>query len=83
MGRDLSDNLCEQHERVVGNANRVSFEEIRLQGPKDRARLHYVRVKVRVHRHPDENLAVFQGPRCLARFTAKGVLRQPKMKAVV
>jgi transposase len=82
VGRDLSDILCEQHERVVGNDNCVSFEGIRLQIPKDRARLHYVKVKVRAHRYIDGHLAIFHGPRCLARFTAKGVFMEPKIKAV-
>jgi len=81
-GRDLSDILCEQHERVVGNDNCVSFEGIKLQIPKDRARLHYVKVKVRVHCYPDGHLAIFHGPRCLACFTAKGVLIEPRMRAV-
>jgi transposase len=82
VGRDLSDILCEQHERVVGNDNCVSFEGIKLQIPKDRARLHYVKVKVRVHCYPDGHLAIFHGPRCLARFTAKGVFVEPRMRAV-
>jgi transposase len=82
VGRDLSDILCEQHERVVGNDNCVSFEGIKLQIPKDRARLHYVKVKVRVHSYPDGHLAIFHGPRCLARFTAKGVFIEPRMRAV-
>ena len=82
VGRDLSDILCEQHERVVGNDNCVSFEGIKLQIPKDRARLHYVKVKVRVHCYPDGHLAIFHGPRCLARFTAKGVFIEPRIRAV-
>jgi transposase len=82
VGRDLSDILCEQHERVVGNDNCVSFEGIKLQIPKDHARLHYVKVKVRVHCYPDGHLAIFHGPRCLARFTAKGVFIEPRIRAV-
>jgi len=66
VGRDLSDILCEQHERVVGNDNCVAFEGMKLQIPEDRVRLHYVKVKVRVHRYPDGRLAVFHGPRKLA-----------------
>lgn len=82
VGRDLSDILCEQHERVVGNDNCVAFNGINLQIPRDRARLHYVKVKVRVYCYPDGHLAIFHGPRCLARFTAKGVFIEPKIKAV-
>lgn len=82
VGRDLWDILCEQHERVVGNDNCVAFNGINLQIPKDRARLHYVKVKVRVYCYPDGHLAIFHGPRCLARFTAQGVFIEPKIKAV-
>jgi hypothetical protein len=52
-GRDLPDILCERHGRVAGNDNCVAFEGTKLQLPKDRARLHYVKVRVRVHRYPD------------------------------
>jgi transposase len=71
-GRDLEDILCEHSERVVGNDNCVSFEGKIIQIPKDRARLHYVKVKVRVHKYSDGQLAIFHGPRCLARYDAKG-----------
>jgi hypothetical protein len=81
VGCDLTDILCEHHQRVVGNDNCVSFEGLKLQIPKDRLRLHYVRVKVRVHRYPDRRLALFHGPRCLARYDAKGVPMQSKIQA--
>lgn len=74
QGLDLSEILCEHHERVVGNDNCVTFGRLKLQIPKSQDRLHYVRVKVRVHRYPDSHLAVFHGPRCLARYDSKGVL---------
>lgn len=82
VGRDLSDILCEQHERVVGNDNCVSFGGKKLQIPKDGARFHYVKVKVRVHHYTDGQMAIFHGPRCLARYDAKAVLIQPRIKAV-
>lgn len=82
VGRDLCDVLCEQHERVVGNDNCVAFEGMKLQIPKDRARLHYVKVKVKVHCYPDGNLGIFHGPRCLARFAAKGTAIDSKIMAV-
>lgn len=81
VGRDLADILCEQHERVVGNDNCVSFEGVRLQIPEDRVRLHYVKVKVRVYRYPDGELAVFHGPRCLARYDANGTQQGPEARA--
>lgn len=80
-GLELSEILCEHHERVVGNDNCVTFGRLKLQIPKSQDRLHYVRVKVRVHRYPDANLAVFHGPRCLARYDSKGVLIGSKLLA--
>lgn len=74
VGGDLADILCEQYERVVGNDNCVSFERLRLQIPEDRYRMHFVKVKVRVHRYPDRTLAIFHGPRCIARYDSQGVL---------
>jgi transposase len=72
QGSDLGEILCEHHERVVGNDNCVSFAGMKLQIPRDTHRMHYVRVKVRVHRYPDGNLAVFHGPRCLGRYDSQG-----------
>jgi transposase len=81
QGLELSEILCEHHERVVGNDNCVTFGRLKLQIPKSQARLHYVRVKVRVHRYPDGNLALFHGPRCLARYDSKGGLIGSKLLA--
>ncbi|MEW6759129.1 MAG: ISNCY family transposase [Acidobacteriota bacterium] len=78
QGRELADVLCEHHKRVVGNDNCVSFENKKLQIPKDTVRFHYARVGVRVHRYPDGHLAIFHGPRCLARYDAEGVLADPE-----
>jgi hypothetical protein len=82
IGRDLADILCEQHERVVGNDNCVSYERLRLQIPPDRSRLHFVKVTVRVHRYPDNTLAIFHGPRCLARYDARGKLTAHTQESV-
>ena len=72
MGVDLADILCEHFERTVGNDNCVSFENLRLQIPQTRYRVHYRKLKVRVHRYPDRSLALFHGPRQLTRFTPDG-----------
>ncbi len=76
IGTDLADILCEQHERTVRNDNCVEFGKLILQIPADHARLHYVKVKVRVHCYPDGQLAIFHGPRCLARYDDKGKVLQ-------
>jgi hypothetical protein len=73
VGRDLADILCVQEERVVGNDNCVSYKRLSLQIPADRHRHHYVKARVRVHEYPDGRLAVFHGPRCLARYDAEGL----------
>ena len=68
----LDDILCVYAERVVGNDNTVRYRGLSLQIPPDRHRHHYVKARVRVHEYPDGTLAVFHGPRCLARYRATG-----------
>ncbi len=78
---DLAEILCIQDERVVGNDNTVRYNGLTLQIPADRHRHHYVKAKVRVHEYPDRSLAVFHGPRCLARFDAAGTeIENPERK---
>ena len=69
---DLEDILCVQEERVVGNDNTVRYHGRTLQIPADRHRHHYVKARLRVHEYPDRALAVFHGPRCLARYREDG-----------
>jgi transposase len=71
---NLEDILCIQEERVVGNDNTVRYKNRILQIPADRHRRHYVKAKVMVHEYPDHSLAVFHGPRRLARYSAEGEL---------
>jgi transposase len=68
----LVDILCIQQTRVVARDNTVSYEGRSLQLPNSPARAHYVKAKVRVHEYPDGTLAVFHGPRRLARYNALG-----------
>jgi len=72
----LPDILCVREERVVGNDNTVSYGRRRLQIPPSPLRPHYVRAKVRVHDYPDATLALFHGPRCLARYAEDGTLQE-------
>jgi transposase len=76
-GSNLADMLCVQEDRVVANDNTVRYQGRSLQIPSDRYRFHYVKVTVRVHEYPDGTLAVFHGPRCLARYDTAGQLREP------
>ncbi len=73
----LDDILCEHFERTVGKDNCVSFENLKLQIPKDDHRCHYMRAKVRVHRYPSDELAIFHGPRKLADYDSKGKIKLP------
>ena len=77
----LEDILCEHHARVVGKDNCVHFERRILQIPADRHRCHYMKVKVRVLRYPDGQLAIHHGPRELARYDADGTLLELNMRA--
>jgi transposase len=66
------DILCVQEERVVGNDNTVRYRGLNLQIPPSPLRPHFVKARVRVHDYPDGTLAIFHGPRRLARYRADG-----------
>jgi hypothetical protein len=69
----LADILCVHEERVVARDNTVSWGGLRLQLPDSPLRHHWVKARVRVHAYPDGGLAVFHGPRRIARYDAKGL----------
>lgn len=81
LGGSLDDILCEQFERTVGKDNCVRFERLTLQIPSDRHRCHYVKTRVRVHRYQDGTLAIFHGPRRLAKYDAQGLEKKEDCKA--
>lgn len=64
------DTLCLQEDRQVGRENCVSWRGSSLHIPQQAHRHHYVRATIRVHEYPDARLAIFGGPRCLARNDA-------------
>jgi hypothetical protein len=68
------DILCVQEERIVGNDNTVRYRKLSLQLPQSPLRAHFVKVSVRIHHYPDDTLALFHGPRLLARYGAVGQL---------
>ena len=82
LSPNLADILSIQEERTVGNDNTVRYERRVLQIPADKHRNHYVKCKVMVHEYPDGSLAVFHGPRCLARYKADGSSQTEEKKAV-
>jgi hypothetical protein len=68
----LTDILCIEEDRVVARDNTVAYEGRRLQLPQSPVRAHYVKACVTVHEYPDGTLAVFHGPRRIARYSAQG-----------
>jgi len=76
IGTALAEILCVHEERVVAKDNTVRYRGLILQSPQDTHRFHYVKATVRVHEYPDGTLAVFHGPRCLARYSAEGGLQE-------
>jgi transposase len=82
VGANLDDILCEQFDRTVGRDNCVSFEGMKLQIPPNRHRCHYIKATVKVHRYLDDTMAVFHGPRELARYDAIGIQINEREKAI-
>jgi transposase len=80
----LVDILCIQQDRVVARDNTVAYEGRTLQLPQSPARAHYVKANVKVREYPDGTLAVFHGPRRLARYSAQGreIVQAPTTKSV-
>jgi len=75
---NIEDILCEHCTRTVNNDNCVSFKGMLLQIPKDEYRCHYVKVKIKVLKYTDGQLAVFHGPRKLAIYDAQGNILDEK-----
>jgi hypothetical protein len=75
VGRPLEDILCIQEERQVGRDNTVRYNGMVLQIPEQTHRHHFVKATVRVHAYADGTLAIFHGPRKLARYRADGSLQ--------
>ena len=77
----LAEMLCIEEERVVARDNTVAYAGLRLQLPQSPARAHYVKARVKVREYPDGTLAVFHGPRLLARYDAAGQAIAGDLKA--
>jgi len=68
----LIEALCIQEERVVERDNTVTWRKLKLQLPDSPLRHHWVKARVRVHHYPDDTLALFHGPSCIARYDERG-----------
>jgi len=77
----LAEILCIEVERVVARDNTVAYDGLRLQLPASPLRAHYVKARVKLRHYPDGTLAVFHGPRCLARYDAEGRIEGETVKA--
>jgi transposase len=78
----LTETLCIEDERVVARDNTVAYASHRLQLPASMARAHYVKATVKVRQYPDGTLAVFHGPRRIARYSAAGEIVTPTAASV-
>jgi len=73
LGRvDLEQILCVEAERVVGRDNVVTADGVALQLGKQPGRRTCAGLHVLVRRHLDGGHSVWYGPRCLARYDARG-----------
>jgi transposase len=68
----LAEILCIERERIVARDNTITHAGRRLQLPASPLRPHYVKAIVKVREYPDGTLAVFHGPRRIARYDAQG-----------
>ena len=71
--RQASPTSCASSRNASSPAtNTVTYEGHCLQLPNSPARAHYVKARVKIREYPDGRLAVFYGPRCLARYSPHG-----------
>ena len=82
-GVDLTEILCVQEERQVGNDNCVAFNRLKLPIPASPLRAHFVKARVKVRHYPDGTHAIFRGPRCLGRYDRTGAPVTPPIAVKV
>ena len=61
-------------ERIAGRDNTVRYNGLVLQIPATRDRYHFAKATIRVLEYHDGRIALFHGPRKIARFLADGSL---------
>jgi Helix-turn-helix domain len=69
---ELDNILCIEEERVAGLDNTVRYEGRVLQIPPSRHRHHFAKTTIRVLEYCDGAIALFHGPREIARFRQDG-----------
>lgn len=70
--QNIDDILCLQDSRTVNKDNTVNYNKKILQLPKIEPIGNYAKTKVRVNEYIDGSMAIFHGPRCLARYDHDG-----------
>lgn len=69
----LAEILCVEIERVMARDNTIAHRGgCRLQLATEPQRAHYVKACVKLREYPDGTVAVFHGPRRIARYDAQG-----------
>lgn len=72
--QNIDDILCLKNIRTVNKDNTVSYNNKILQLPKIPPVCNYAKTKVKVHEYENGSLAIFHGPKCLARYDNNGDL---------
>ncbi|MGD0187609.1 MAG: ISNCY family transposase [Roseiarcus sp.] len=73
---ELDNILCVEEERVAGRDNTVRYGGHCLQIPASRDRYHFAKATIRVLEYRDGAIALFHGPRQIARFHPDGRLNE-------
>jgi transposase len=69
---ELDNILCVEEERVAGRDNTVRYAGLCLQIPTSRHRHHFAKATIRVLEYGDGAIALFHGPRQIAKFHSDG-----------
>ena len=78
---NLDDILCLKEQRTVYKDNTVKYKGKTLQLFKTQYRYSYAKTTVMVHEYANNEMAIFHGPRCIARYNSKGeFLPRPKQR---
>lgn len=73
-GSDLDKIWSNQQERVVGNDNIVTYDNLHLQVPQQTFRFSLARCRVLVCRHLDSTISLYYGPHRLGTYNSHGQL---------
>jgi len=75
-GINLTNIFCVKEERIVKPDNTVHYNNLILQITKNETRYHFVKAKVTVYKHLNDELSLFFGPMCIGIYDKFG---KPKL----